>query len=111
MKYLYIFFFFTYTYSYQVDLPARTADIKTENITSGWNNFYIDLAKMINDYLWFFLWVVAFIAVLYAGFLLISSNGSPEDLKKWNKILIWWLIGIFVSVLAYNIVQLVINLF
>jgi len=108
--------FFSVSFSYKVSLPdsvSASSDVKlieTSEVSDD-NNYYIELSKTINDYLWFFLWSVAFAAVIYAGFLLLSSNGSEEDLKKWNKILTWWLIWIFVSLLSYAIVKLLIWLF
>jgi len=80
--------FFSVSFSYKVSLPdsvSASSDVKlieTSEVSDD-NNYYIELSKTINDYLWFFLWSVAFAAVIYAGFLLLSSNGSEEDLKKW----------------------------
>ena len=101
--------------AYQVDIPQSTSDINSQN---WWtiddlsnDTYYQDLSKTINDYLWFIFGSIALWMVLYGWILLISSNGDPADLKKANKILIWWLVWIFVSLLAYLIIKLLINLF
>ena len=101
--------------AYQVDVPKSTTDINSEVWWSiddlSNDNYYQDVAKTVNDYLWFIFGSVALWMVLYGWILLISSNGDPADLKKANKILIWWLIWIFVSLLAYLIIKLLIHLF
>lgn len=108
-------FILNYSFSYQVDLPTSTNDIKSENWWSvdslSSQNYYQNLAWVINKYLWFFMWVVSLWMVLYAWFLLVSSNGKADAHKKANNILVWWLIGIFVSLLSYVIVKLLITLF
>ncbi len=108
-----LLFWLGITLSYQVDLPNSTNDIKSEKKieVSANNNYYQDLSKTINSYLWFIFGSVALWMVLYGWILLISSNGDPAELKKANKILIWWLVWIFVSLLAYLIIRLLINLF
>ena len=113
--FLVIFFWVWLTFSYQVDVPNSTNDINSQvwwtidDLTTY--NYYQSLAKTINDYLWFIFGSVALWMVLYGWILLISSNGDPADLKKANKILIWGLVWIFVSLLAYLIIKLLINLF
>jgi len=103
------------SFSYQVDLPNSTNDIKSQiwwsvdSLSS--QDYYQSLASVINKYLWFFMWVISLWMVLYAWFLLVSSNGKADDHKKANNILVWWLIGIFVSLLSYIIVKLLIHLF
>jgi len=110
---LVIFFWVWLTFSYQVDVPNKTTDINSKwtITTSSTKSYYQDLSKTINDYLWFIFGSVALWMVFYGWILLISSNGDPADLKKANKILIWGLVWIFVSLLAYLIIKLLINLF
>jgi len=99
-------------FSYQVELPQDTSDvrIKEQTIEVG-DEWYKWLSEKVNYYLWFFMWTVSLAVVIYAWFLLMSSNGSDEDLKKANKMLVWGLVGIFVSLFAYLIVKLLIWLF
>ena len=110
LLFLTIFFSFNQILSYQVDLPSSTSDVKSESIIDGWS-YYVKLSKTINTYLWIAVWFVSLIVVLYAWFLLVSSSWNPEDLKKANKMLIWWLVWIFVSLLSYLIIKLMVKLF
>jgi len=105
-------------YSYQVDLPNSTQNIQSEwtissDSTSSKKNlpYFEYLVKILTTYIWLFTWVIAFWVVLYAWFLLTTSQWTPEDLKKANKMLVWWLVGIFVSLLSYLLVKVLINLF
>lgn len=115
-KYVLIVFLFLFniffTFAYKVDLPNSTSDIIVSNTTvEVAEDSYKQISQKINDYLWFFMWAISLFVVVYAWFLLMSSNGSDEDKKKANKMLIWWLIWIFISLFAYTIVNLLITLF
>lgn len=98
------------SYSYEVNLPVTNWDIKSESIINSDNEFYLDISKTITNYLWYILWAVSFGIVLYAWTLLMKSEWDQEELKKANKILVWWLVWIFTSLLAYQIVNLIIKL-
>jgi len=110
-----LFLWISFVSSYQVDVPNPTNDVKSQiwwtidDLTT--TDYYQSLAKTINTYLWFIFGSVALWMLLYGWILLISSNGDPAELKKANKILIWGLVWIFVSLLAYLIIKLLINLF
>lgn len=98
-------------FSYEVDLPGRGDNVSSESsITTTDNDFYIKTSKTINKYLWYMLWTVAFGVVLYAWVILLKAEWVDTELKKANKILIWWLIWIFTSLLAYPIINILINL-
>jgi len=107
------FFLSLETFGYQVDLPSATANIQSVGTISSSSDkpFYEILAKIFTTYIWMFTGVVAFILVLTAWYWLVTSQGNAEDLKKANKMLVWWLVGIFVSLLAYVFVKVLINLF
>jgi len=99
--------------AYEVDLPNPTTNIQSEwsiSYSSG-DPFYQTLAKIFTTYIWKITWVVAFVVVVTAWYWLLSSTGKSEDLKKANKMLLWWLVGILVSLLAYTFVMVLINLF
>jgi len=112
-----------YSFWYQVDLPNPTQNIQSEwtIIASKVDEddekkedrmpYFEYLVKILTTYIWLFTWVVAFWVVLFAWFLLTTSQWTPEDLKKANKMLVWWLVGIFVSLLSYLLVKVLINLF
>ena len=111
-----------YSFWYQVDLPGPTSNIQSEwtivasHVKEDETDkkkipYFKYLAKILTTYVWLFTWVVAFAVVLYAWFLLTTSQWTPEDLKKANKMLVWWLVWIFVSLLSYLIIKVLINLF
>ncbi len=110
-----LIFWLWFSLSYQVDVPNSTNDVQSEN---WWSiddlsnyDYYQSLAKTVNTYLWFIFGSIALWMVIYWWILLISSNWDSAELKKANNILIWWLVWIFVSLLAYLIIKLLINLF
>ena len=104
-----------FSFWYQVDLPSPTSNIQSEwtilSSSSQKHSYFFNVFKVLTTYIWLFTWVVAFWVVLYAWFLLVSSHWTPEDLKKANKMLVWWLVWIFVSLLSYLLVKVLINLF
>jgi len=102
----------SYTLSYRVELPNSTVNIQSHwTIYDTDEDFYKTIWETLTKYIWFFTWVVAFIVVLTAGYYLFTSKGNQEDLKKANKMLIWWLVWIFVSLLSYVFVRVLITLF
>jgi len=108
---LFIIFIGTFSvFSYEVDLPNGGNDIKSTNTINKDTKFYINTAKKVTDYLWYILWAISFGVVLFAWTLLLKSEWEEQELKKANKMLVWWLIWIFVSLLSYSIVNLIINL-
>lgn len=70
-----------------------------------------DLINLINDYLWFSIWLVCLWALVYGGIWLITSQWNDDKMKKANKILMWALIGILIAIFSYSIIRLVVNLF
>ena len=100
---------------YEVDLPSPTSNIHSEVVIDSSNSssspYYEILAKTFTTYIWMFTGVVAFILVLTAWYWLLTAQGKAEDLKKANKMLVWGLVGIFVSLLSYVIIKVLINLF
>jgi hypothetical protein len=66
---------------------------------------------MVNQYLWFGLWVVCMVILVWWGIQLITAWGDAEKMKKTNKLLMGALIGILISILSYSVVRLVVNLF
>jgi len=103
-----------FSFSYQVDIPNPTPNIQSEwtIIASNSNNSYIfSLAKILTTYIWLFTGVVAFAVVLYAWFLLTTAQWNQDDLKKANKMLVWGLVWIFVSLLSYLIIKVLVGLF
>jgi len=67
------------------------------------------LPNLTNGFLIFIL-VVAVASLMLAGFMWIFSSGNQETSERALNIAIWTIIGSVVGILAYFIVQLVINI-
>jgi len=66
--------------------------------------------QLINDYLWFFMWAVAFWVLVYGGIKLITAQWDPEKMSSANRLLLWAGIGIVIVIFSYAVVRLIINL-
>ena len=78
----------------------------TENVK--WNSGTIDQTiNNILSYLFGFLYLVAFILIIWAGFNILTANGDDEKVKSWKKIVIQALIGLVLIFLADQITQLI----
>jgi cation transport ATPase len=72
---------------------------------------FMNTIKLANSYLWFFVAVICFGVLIYAGFQFISARGDDAQAKKSVDMLIYAGIGIGVALLAYTIVNLATNFF
>lgn len=52
---------------------------------------------------------VSFIVFVYAGIMLVISQGDEEDMKKFKEILIWSLVGLLFITTSYLLVRGVMN--
>lgn len=98
------------TFSYEVDLPDWGNDIQSKTSITVNETFYISISKIVTKYLWYIMWSISFGMLLYAWILLMKSEWEDKELKKANKIIIWWVVWLFTSLLSYWIVNLIINL-
>ena len=110
-----IFFSFQQSFAITVELPRAQGNpdiavIWPEQI-SGDESTFFNTIQMVNQYLWFWLWVVCMVILVWWGIQLITAWGDAEKMKKTNKLLMWALIGILISILSYSVVRLVVNLF
>lgn len=64
------------------------------------------LISMINRVLTF-LGILLLFIVIYAGFLIITSDGKEDAITKGRKMIIYALIGVIVIVLSYTIVNFI----
>ncbi len=53
--------------------------------------------------------VIAVLAVMYGGIMYLISSGEEEKTKKAKSVIIWALLGVFVSVLAWSLINIVNN--
>ena len=103
-------------FSYKVETVnvGSNSDIVNEETSFEANNeesSFKDIIKKINEILWFIIGSIALGMVIYASYLLIASEWKDEDLKKANKTLVYWIVGIIIALLSKVIIKLVLNLF
>jgi len=72
---------------------------------------FFQLIQTVNEYLRFGIGVVCMAVLVVGWFKLMTASGNPEKLKQANKLLMWALIWILISLLSYAIIRLVVNLF
>ncbi len=63
-----------------------------------WTNFFLG-----------FLSIIAMLSMIYAGFLYITAAGNDEQAQKAKKIIIWVVTGIIVILIAYALVNTLID--
>jgi len=78
---------------------------------SGDESSFFETIQIVNQYLWFGIWLVCMICLIWGWINLITANWNSEKTKKTSKLLMGSLIWILICVLSYAIVRLVINLF
>lgn len=91
------------------NLDANIVDPQPSTIVAD-QNVFRDFIQFINEYLWFFLIVVAFCVIAYTWFLLITSP-DEDGWKKIGKMLVSVIAGILIAVFAYIFIRLLANLF
>lgn len=69
-----------------------------------------ELIQKINSYLRFAIWVVCMALLIIWWIQLITANGNDAKMKQANKLLMWALIGILISIFSYAIIRIIVNL-
>jgi len=75
--------------------------------TTSW----MSLMKQANEYVWFALFLVAMIMLIVWWYWLITAEWDSAYLKKANKLVVYGLVWIVISVSSYFIVKLLVNMF
>lgn len=94
--------------------PITFAQIAAEapsgilNQTGGEGNIK-NFVNTIVNFLLGFLGFVCVLFIIYAGFLLVTSNGSEEKLGEAKKIILYCLLGILVIFASYAIVNTILQ--
>jgi len=76
------------------DKVSKEKDIK--ELIIGWTNFLLGVAALL-----------AVVALVWAGFMYITSLGDDSNMEKAKKIIIWVVIGLLLILAAYAIVNTV----
>jgi len=69
-----------------------------------------DIFKLLDRLIDYFIWIIIFltpIMIVYAGYLYITSAGSPQKIQTAHKVLIWALIGLAVVLIAKGVPALI----
>ena len=73
-----------------------------------WNTWTIDQTiNNILSYLFTFLYFIASVLIIWAGFNILTASGDDEKVKNWKKIIIQAFIGLILIFLADQITQLI----
>mgnify|MGYP001615221418 CR=1 FL=1 len=70
----------------------------------------LELVRQITSWFGILVFIIAIIAILYAGFLFLTAGGNEETLKKARQVLIWGLIGIAVALFAMSAIPFVVSI-
>lgn len=76
------------------------------SVQSAASNFSIALVNLINWIAWFIA-AVSVAVGMYSGFLFMVSRGDPERRKKATTVMVFTVIGVAVSILAFSIIAIV----
>lgn len=83
-----------------VTLPSRITATSLE----GYLQLFLNLALLAVG-------VAAFVAIVYSGLIMITSNGDAAKFATGRKNLLWAVIGLIIVFLSYFIVSFVYNFF
>jgi type IV secretory pathway VirB2 component (pilin) len=72
----------------------------------NWNKSITDTINNILGYLFGFLYIIAFVLILWAGAQILTAAWDEEKVKKWKTIMIQAAIGLVVIFLASQITDL-----
>lgn len=110
-KYLFTAFLFFFSLNLYTSF-AGWIDFWTGNIDEWlkwWNG---DLVITIENMIAYIIWLLYLISVifwLYGWFMILTSAGEEEKVKKWRKIIIYMCIGLVCIFLASSLVTWVVN--
>jgi cytochrome bd-type quinol oxidase subunit 2 len=73
---------------------------------SGQSDLRVSLVEMLNYFL-VFIGIILVMVIVYAGFIIIMSQGDDEKLTEGRKIIVYALIGVVIIFLSYTIVNFI----
>jgi len=82
----------------------------SSQITSGEKEIF-EIIQIINQYLWFSVWLVCMIILIIGGIKLISAGWDASKTKKANVIIWSSVIWLLISIFSYAAVRIIVNLF
>lgn len=110
-----LFFWYSSTFAIVLQVPPVQWQ---EDVVETWpsqvetdESTIFEIIQIVNKYLWFAIWAVAMVIFVVAWFKLISAWWDAAAVWKANKMLIWSMIALLVSILSYALVRIIVNLF
>jgi len=70
-----------------------------------------EMIQIINQYLWFSVWLICMIALIIWWFKLMSAEWDTSKTKKANTVISWAIIWILICIFSYAAVRIIVNLF
>ncbi len=81
-----------------------------DKVGGGSANVDLDQAiKNVTTGIFVILGIVAVFVIILGGFNMMTSSGDPGKVKKGKDTILWGIIGLVVAILAYAIVNFVLN--
>lgn len=75
------------------------------------NRSIFNTISLVNDYLWFAIWLACFWFMIWNGYQLIMARGDEKQMKAATDSITWCAVWIVVCILARIIVNLAVKLF
>lgn len=69
------------------------------------NSIVLTFINLINWFSWF-VSITSIVMGLYAGFLYLTAKGDPSRITQASRVLVYTVIGIVVSIVAFSIITL-----
>jgi len=102
------------TFAIVVDVPSSQWQ---EDVIVTWptqiqadESTLFDIIQIINKYLWFSIGAISMGVLVFWWIKLITANGDAAKMKEANKLLMWALIWILISIFSYAVVRIIVNL-
>jgi hypothetical protein len=67
--------------------------------------------SILNQTIWVFVAPIFMIVLIYAGYLMVTSQWNADQMKKWINVLVYAWAALWIILLSYVLVNLVVNLF
>lgn len=65
---------------------------------------------LIVNFILYFLAIVTFFAIVYGGYLMLTSGGNEEGVTKGRKVLLGAILGFLIVIISYAVVNTLLNL-
>lgn len=87
----------------QTDIVARQEELNSENSRDSLKWFF----RILNEWMWMLLMLVLFIAVIYAGYTLITSIWDSEKMKTGLRMLLYVVFWLVIAILSWAVISLI----